>query len=88
MMPVRRAVRAGALRLVAFILARPALDAFLRRQIYRFPGLAGRARAAVSRSRRAHLAAPSVVTDEAGLTDAARQVLRDLAYAIDRQRHS
>jgi len=83
----RRAVKAVALRTVGFIIARPGLDAFLRRQLFRFPGLAGRVRAALARSRRtAWQSLPPVMTDEADLTDAARQVLRDLQRAAARPR--
>lgn len=79
-----RLIKAAVLRLIGFIVARPRLDNFLRPQIYRFPGLAGRARAAIARSRRNHgQALPRVVTEEADLTDAARQVLQDLRRAID-----
>ncbi|WP_379742561.1 hypothetical protein [Massilia sp. GCM10023247] len=81
----RRAARSLALRTVGFIIARPHLDAFLRRQIFRFPGLAGRVRAALARSRRANWQSlPPVMTDEADLTDGARQVLRDLQRAAAR----
>ena len=83
----RRAVKTAALRAVAFVVARPRLDGFLRRQLFRFPGLAGRVRAAVARSRRADWQAlPTPVADEAELTDAARQVLHDLRRAIDHPR--
>ena len=83
----RRILKAGALRAVGFIVARPRLDAFLRRQIYRFPGLAGRARAAIARSRRADgQALPVILTEEADLCDSARQVLHDLQRAIDHAR--
>ena len=83
----RRLVKRTALAVINFIVARPALDAFLRRQIYRFPGLAGRARAAIARSRRIHSQAlPPVLTEEADLTDHARQILRDLARAIEHPR--
>ena len=84
---VRLAVRSVALRAVAFVVARPRLDAFLRRQLFRFPGLAGRVRAAVARSRRADWQAlPTPLADEADLTDAGRQVLHDLRRAIARNR--
>lgn len=83
----RQLLKTGALRLVGFIVARPRLDAFLRRQIYRFPGLAGRARAAIARSRRASgQALPVILTEEADLTDSARQVLQALERAIDHTR--
>jgi hypothetical protein len=83
----RRLVKKIALRAVAFIVARPRLDDFLRRQIYRFPGLAGRVRAAVAHSRRADWQSlPVVLSDEAELTDGARQVLQDLRRAIDHTR--
>lgn len=79
----RQAARAVALRAVAFVIARPQLDAFLRRQLFRFPGLAGRVRATVARSRRTDWQAlPVLATDEAELTDSARQVLCDLRRAI------
>lgn len=86
MAPVaRRLIKRTALAVINFIVARPALDAFLRRQIYRYPGLAGRARAAIARSRRMHSQAlPPVLAEEADLTDHARQILRDLARSIDR----
>lgn len=85
----RRALKTGALGVVGFIVARPRLDAFLRRQIYRFPGLAGRARAAIARSRRASgQALPVILTEEADLTDSARQVLQALERAIDNSRHT
>ena len=81
----RRAVKATALRAVAFVVARPRLDGFLRRQLFRFPGLAGRVRAAIARSRRADWQVlPTQLADEAELTDAARQVLHDLRRAIGR----
>lgn len=80
----RRVLKAGALRMVGFVLARPGLDGFLRRQIYRFPGIAGRVRAALARSRRATWQTlPVVLTDEADLTDSAREVLHDLRRALD-----
>lgn len=83
----RQAVKKAALGAVAFIVARPRLDDFLRRQIYRFPGLAGRVRAAIAHSRRADWQSlPPVLADEAELTDSARQVLQDLRRAIDRTR--
>jgi hypothetical protein len=83
----RRILKILALRAVGFIVARPRLDAFLRRQIYRFPGLAGRARAAIARSRRADgQALPVILTEEADLCDSARQVLHDLQRAIDHTR--
>ncbi|MFC5461350.1 hypothetical protein [Massilia niabensis] len=83
----RQAVKKAALRVVAFIVARPRLDDFLRRQIYRFPGLAGRVRAAVAHSRRADWQTlPVLLSDEAELTDSARQVLQDLRRAIDHTR--
>ena len=84
---IRRAVKVIALRAVAFVVARPGLDGFLRRQLFRFPGFAGRVRAAVARSRRADWQVlPSPLADEADLTDAARQVLSDLKRAIERNR--
>ena len=80
----RRVLKAGALRMVGFVVARPALDGFLRRQIYRFPGIAGRVRAAIARSRRSTWQTlPGVLTDEADLTDSAREVLHDLQRAIE-----
>ena len=83
---VRRTAKAVALRTVGFVVARPGLDAFLRRQLFRFPGLAGRVRAALARSRRTDWQSlPPVMTDEAELTDAARQVLRDLQRISARQ---
>jgi hypothetical protein len=83
----RQAVKAAALRVVAFVVARPRLDGFLRRQLFRFPGLAGRMRAAVARSRRPDWQSlPTLPTDEAALTDAARQVLHDLRRALDSTR--
>ena len=83
----RQLVKKAALRAVAFIVARPRLDDFLRRQIYRFPGIAGRVRAAVAHSRRADWQAlPVLLSDEAELTDSARQVLGDLRRAIDHTR--
>jgi hypothetical protein len=84
----RRVVKAGAVYLIGFVVSRPALNAFLRRQMYRFPGLAARVRMAVSRSRRAHQPMASVITDEADLTDAARLVLRDLTHALEHRRQS
>lgn len=84
----RRVIKAGTIRLIGFVVSRPSLNAFLRRQMYRFPGLAGQVRMAVSRSRRAHQTVPSMVTDEADLTDAAHLVLRDLTYALDHPRQS
>ena len=84
----RRVVKAAALRAAAFVLARPRLDGFLRRQLFRFPGLAGRVRAALARSRRADWQTlPTLPTDEAELTDSARQVLHDLRRAIEHTRY-
>ena len=86
-MALRRLAKNGALGLVAFVVARPRLDDFLRRQIYRFPGLAGRVRASVAHSRRADWQTlPVLLTDETELTDDARQVLHDLRRAIDCKR--
>jgi hypothetical protein len=86
---VRQLVKKAALGAVAFIVARPRLDDFLRRQIYRFPGIAGRVRAAIAQSRRADWQSlPVVMADEAELTDGAREVLQDLRRAIDRTRTS
>jgi hypothetical protein len=83
----RQFVKRAALGAVAFIVARPRLDDFLRRQIYRFPGLAGRVRAAVAHSRRADWQSlPVLLSDEAELTEGAREVLRDLRRAIDHNR--
>jgi hypothetical protein len=83
----RQAFKTGVLRVVGFIVARPHLDAFLRRQIYRFPGIAGRARAAIARSRRpAGQGLAVILTEEADLTDGARQVLQALERAIDHNR--
>jgi len=84
---IRSLAKASALRMVGFVVARPALDAFLRRLVYRFPGLAGRIRAAVARSRRApQNLAPELTEDD--LTDKAREVLQDLLRAQARhQRH-
>jgi len=80
----RRLVKAGADRILWFIVSRPALDAFLRRQLYRFPGLAGRLRMAVARSRRPLQNLPLVLAEEADLTDSARLVLQDLVRATGR----
>ncbi|MFC5511707.1 hypothetical protein ACFPOU_11295 [Massilia jejuensis] len=83
----RQGAKAIALRAVAFVVARPRLDGFLRRQLFRFPVLAGRVRAAVARSRRADWQSlPTLPTDESELTDAARQVLYDLKRALERTR--
>jgi len=83
----RQFAKKAALRAIAFVVARPRLDDFLRRQIYRFPGLAGRVRAAVAHSRRADWQRlPVLLNDEAELTDSAREVLRDLRRAIDHTR--
>ena len=83
----RQAAKTLGLRAIAFIVARPQLDAFLRRQLFRFPGLAGRARAAVARSRRADWQTlPDLPNAEAELTDCARQVLHDLRRAIGQSR--
>jgi len=80
----RQFVKKIALGAVAFIVARPRLDNFLRRQIYRFPGLAGRARGAIAHARRADWQSlPAVLSDETELTEGARQVLHDLRRAID-----
>lgn len=83
----RQAVKKAALGAVAFVVAHPRLDDFLRRQVYRFPRLAGGIRAVVGQSRRADWQPPPVVlSDETQLTDSARQVLRDLRRAIDQTR--
>jgi len=74
-----------ALRVAAFIMARPGLDLFLRRQLFRFPALAGRMRGAIARSR--HSDSPSLpppLADEAELSEPARQVLHELRRALDR----
>ncbi|MBD8529893.1 MULTISPECIES: hypothetical protein [unclassified Massilia] len=78
-------LRMAALRAAALVVAHPRLDLFLRRQIYRFPTLAGRVRAAVAQSRRSDWqTVPVHLSDETELTDSAREVLRDLRRAIDR----
>jgi hypothetical protein len=83
----RELLKKAALGTVAFIVARPRLDEFLRRQVYRFPGLAGRMRSAVAQSRRAGWQPPPVqLNDESELTESACQVLHDLRRAIDRAR--
>ena len=83
----RQFITKTALGAVAFIVAHPRLDDFLRRQVFRFPGLAGRVRALVGQSRRAGWQPPPVVLrDEAELTDGAREVLRELRRAIDHTR--
>lgn len=83
----RRIAKRAALSAVSFIVARPQLDEFLRRQIYRFPGIAGRARAAVAFSRRSDWQKlPPQLFDEAELGDDARQVLHDLVRAAERVR--
>ena len=83
----RQLATKAALRLVAFVVARPRLDDFLRRQIFRFPGLAGRVRATVAHSRRADWQTqPTLFSDETELTDSARQVLQDLRRAIGHSR--
>lgn len=82
----RQLAKAAALRAITFVVARPRLDDFLRRQIYRFPGLAGRLRGAVALSRRADWQSlPILLSDEAELTDSARQVLADLRRALDHE---
>jgi len=82
----RRVAKGVALRGVAFVVARPRLDAFLRRQLFRFPGLAGRMRAAIARSRRSDWQTlPTPLADEADLSDAAREVLHDLQRRLDRR---
>lgn len=86
--PKRSIVKRAALGLIGFIVARPGLDAFLRRQIYRFPGLAGRIRAVISRTRRDQQTLPVIYTQEADLTDDARQVLQDLERCIDHARQT
>jgi hypothetical protein len=82
---LRQLVKTTALRAVAFIVARPGLDEFLRRQIYRFPAIAGRVRSAVASSRRADWQSlPVLLADEAELSESARQVLHDLRRSLDR----
>ncbi|THC45664.1 hypothetical protein C2862_04025 [Massilia sp. Mn16-1_5] len=84
---LRQAIKSAALRVVAFVVARPRLDEFLRRQIYRFPALAGRVRAAVANSRRADWQSlPVLLADEAELSESARQVLQDLRRSLGRTR--
>jgi hypothetical protein len=78
----RRALKAA----FGFVLARPALSFFLRRQLYRFPTLANRLRAIAIRSRQPH--SPPPLPDDAPLPDRAQQVLRDLQRAIDQARRS
>lgn len=83
----RALLKQGALGAIQFVTARPRLDEFLRRQIYRFPRLAGRVRGAVAFSRRSTWQSlPPALSDEAELTDSARQVLQDLELAIKHQR--
>lgn len=83
----RKFIKKVAMGLVGFVVARPALDIFLRQQLFRFPRLAGRARAVIARTRRIELRElPIPVVDEAELTDAARQVLHDLRRALARSR--
>jgi hypothetical protein len=80
-MGARALIKASALQMVGFIVARPRLEAYLRRQMFRFPGLASHVRAAVTRSRRAHQNMASGITGDDDLTDHARLVLHDLARA-------
>jgi hypothetical protein len=83
----RKLFKKGAMGLVGFVVARPGLDTFLRQQLFRFPRLAGRARALITRTRRIELRQlPAPVVDEAELTDPARQVLHDLRQALARSR--
>ena len=83
----RRMAKQVALGAISYIVARPRLDDFLRRQIYRFPALAGRVRAGVAQSRRSDWQTlPVPLADEAELSDGARQVLHDLQRAIERAR--
>jgi len=84
---LRQLLKSTALRAISFIIARPRLDDFLRRQVYRFPGIAGRMRAAVAHSRRSNWQTlPPVLSDEAELSDDARLILQDLTRAADRVR--
>jgi hypothetical protein len=85
---IRSLVKRTALGMVGFVVARPALDAFLRRQVFRFPALAGMIRTTIARTRRAQQTLPSVVVHEADLTDDARQVLHDLVRSIKHARPS
>ena len=83
----RHLIKQAALGAVRFIVSRPQLDDFLRRQIYRFPGIAGQIRAAVAYSRRSDWQSlPPVLSDEAELSADAHQVLRDLIRVADRTR--
>jgi hypothetical protein len=87
-MGLRDSMKSIASRLLGFVVARPALDAFLRRQVYRFPGLAGRVRATVARSRRGQQNLLSEISEEADLSDHARLILRDLTRATRPSRQS
>ena len=82
---LRQLVKSTALRALGFVVARPGLDEFLRRQIYRFPALAGRVRSAMAHSRRADWQSlPVLLADEAELSESARQVLHDLRRNLER----
>jgi hypothetical protein len=83
---LRRAARRALKAAFGFVLARPALSFFLRRQLYRFPTLANRLRAMAIRSRQRH--SPPPPPDDAPLPDRAQHVLRDLQRAIDQARRS
>jgi hypothetical protein len=82
----RRALKATLKAAFGFVLARPRLSFFLRRQLYRFPTLANRLRAIAIRARQPHF--PPPLPDDAPLPDRAQQVLRDLQRAIDQARRS
>ncbi|QGZ39527.1 FkbM family methyltransferase [Pseudoduganella flava] len=93
-----QAARTGAIRVakgllgraIRFVVSRPALAFFLRRQIARFPGLVPRARAILMRSRHT-TAAPgggATATDLTHVPDAARRVFADLSRPRRQPPHS
>lgn len=71
-------------RALAFVVARPRLDFFLRRQIARMPGVANRMRRLAARTRQQAFDLPPipVLSDDKQLSEPARQVLRDLRQAM------
>ena len=77
-------ISALARRAIIFVVARPQLSFFLRRQLGRFPALAYRLRTVVARTRHIGWQPPAtvVLSDDGVLSEPAREVLQDLRRAL------
>ena len=82
-------ISALARRAIIFVVARPQLNFFLRRQISRFPAIAYHLRGVVARTRHIGWQPPIavVLSDDGALSEPAREVLEDLRRALKNAQH-